>query len=142
MARTAFSNKLIASLLVVAGVVIGVIFAARAGGIGAGILAAIAVACAVALVARVERDSSEALSLSRVFDGALLALPGALVVYFSFDSGGYFPASPAFAAILLIVVLILRHTLGDEPFIAFSRPLAVAVGALGLFAAWQLLSAL
>jgi O-antigen ligase len=141
MPRAQLFNKLMASLLVVAAGVVGVYFAARAGGAGAGVLATIALACAVALVARVEPASSEALSLSLVFDGVLLALPGALVVYFSFDSGGYFPASPAFAAILLIVVLILRVTLVDEPFIAFSRPLAIAAGALGLFALWTLLSA-
>ena len=141
MPRKAFNNKLIASLLVVAAGAVGVFFAARAGGLWAGILAAVALVCAVALVARVEPESSESLSLGQVFDGVLLALPGALVAYFSFDSGGYFPASPAFAAILLIVVLVLRITLVDDPFISFSRPLAIAVGALGAFALWTLLSA-
>src|SRR3954464_2543662 len=142
MPRAAFNNKLIAYLLVLAAGVIGILFAARAGGLWAGVMAAIALACAVALVARVERASSEALSLSQVFDGILLALPGALIVYFSFDSGGYFPASPAFAAILLIVILVWRVTLIEEPFIAYSKPLALAAGALGLFALWILLSAL
>ena len=126
------TTKLTTALLVLIAGAIGVVFAARAGGTGAAVLAAIAIVCAVALVARVEPASTEALSVGSVFDGALLALPGALVVYFSFDSGGYFPASPAFAAILLIVVLVLRVTLLDDPFIAFSRPLAIAVGALGL----------
>jgi hypothetical protein len=136
------TTKLTTALLILIAGAIGVVFAARAGGTGAAVLAAIAIACAVALVARVEPASTDALSLGAVFDGALLALPGALIVYFSFDSGGYFPASPAFAAILLIVVLVLRVTLVDDPFIAFSRPLAVAAGALGLFACWTLLSAL
>jgi hypothetical protein len=136
------TSKLTASLLVLVAGAIGVFFAVRAGGVGAGLLAAVAAASAVALVARVEPASTDALSLSQVFDGVLLVLPGALVVYFSFDSGGYFPASPAFACILLIVVLVLRVTLVDEPFIAFSRPFALAVGALGAFALWQLLSAI
>ena len=135
------TSKLTASLLVLVAGAVGVFFAARAGGVAAGLLAAVAGACAVALIARVEPASSDALSLSQVFDGVLLVLPGALVVYFSFDSGGYFPSSPAFACILLLVVLVLRVTLVDEPFIAFSRPLALAIGALGLFALWELLSA-
>lgn len=141
MPRTQLSNKFFVSLLVVAAGALGVFFAARAGGPTAGVLAAIAIGCAVALIARVEPTSSEAVSVGQIFDGFLLALPGALVVYFSFDSGGYFPASPAFAGILLVVVLILRITLVDEPFIGFSRPLAIAAGALALFALWTLLSA-
>lgn len=126
-------------LLVAAGA-LGVYFAARAGGSTAGILAAVAVTCGVLLVLRMQPASTEALSLSQAFDAALLALPGALIVYFAFDSGGYFPSSPAFAAILLIFVLILRVTLVDQPFIAFSRPLAIAVSAMGLLTAWTLLS--
>ena len=102
--------------------------------------AAIAVACAIALIVRSQRDSFEAMSISRAFDAALLVLPGLIVVYFSFDSGGYFPASPAFAAIVLTILLILRVTLVEAPFASFSRGLAVAAAALGLFAAWILLS--
>src|SRR3954453_17531619 len=142
MPRTQLTGRPTASLVTLAMGVVAVIIAARAGGATAAILAGVAGACAVVLVARVEPASTESLSLGQVFDGFLLALPGALVVYFSFDSGGYFPASPAFAAILLLVVLVLRVTLVEDPFIAFSRPLAIAAGSLGLLALWTLLSAI
>jgi O-antigen ligase len=129
------------ALLLLAGTA-GVYFAARAGGATAGLLAALGLACAVALVLRTEPASVESLSVSRLFDGALLGLPAIVTVYFSFDSGGYFPASPAFAAIVLAIVLVLRVTLIDEPFAGFSRPLSAAVAALGLYTVWILASAL
>src|SRR3954451_15391036 len=90
-----------AGLLLALGVV-GVYLASRAG-TQAAVAALIALGCAMALLLRTEPGSVESLSLSRVFDGALLALPGALIVYFSFDSGGYFPASPALVAIVLVL---------------------------------------
>src|SRR3954447_17391723 len=135
---TSRSTALALVLLVGAG---GIFVAAKAGGAGAAILAAIAVACAATLIARVEPSSAESRSAGQIFDWALLGLPGALVVYFSFDSGGYFPGSPALVAIVLVLVLVLRITLVDEPFAAFSRSLAIGAGALGLFAIWILLSA-
>jgi hypothetical protein len=57
------------------------IYLASRSGAAAAIAAAIAVACALALLLRVEPGSVESLSITQVFDGALLALPGALVVY-------------------------------------------------------------
>jgi hypothetical protein len=130
----------VTTTVLVAGLLL-VYLAARAGGVAAGALAVVALGTAVALSLRSSPGSIEAVSLSQVFDAAVLALPGALVVYFSFDSGGYFPPSPAFAALLMIVVLILRITLVDDPFIAFSKRLAVAIGALGTLVVWILLSA-
>jgi hypothetical protein len=128
-------------LLLAAGLV-GIFLATRAGGAGAGVLAAVALGSAVALVFRMAPASVDAYALTRVFDGVLLLLPGALTVYFAFDSGGYFPASPAFAAIVLVVVLVLRVTLVEEPFAGFSRRLGVAAVALGGFALWALASGL
>jgi O-antigen ligase len=135
------TNKVTVSMLLVLLGAIGVFFATRAGGPAAGVLAAVACACAVALAAQSDRAAAGARSVSDLFDGLLLVLPGALLIYFSFDSGGYFPAAPAVAAIVLVLVLVLRVTLVDEPFIGFSRPLAVAAAALGLYAVWALVSA-
>ncbi len=78
----------------------------------------------------------------RLAGAALLALPGALTVYLSFNAGGYFADTQGLIALLLAVVLVLRITLADEPFAGFSGPLAVALGALALYAVWTLGSAL
>jgi O-antigen ligase len=77
---------------------------------------------------------------SRLANGALVLLPGALTVYLSFNAGGFFPNTDAFVAILLAAVLIVRVTLASAPFAGFSRPLAVAAGAFALYAGWTLLS--
>ena len=139
--RDLTSRLPVLGLLVAAGVA-AIYFAARAGGTGAGLLTAVAAGCALALALRVETGSVETVSLQSVSDAALIALPGALVIYLSFDTGGYFPASPAFVAIVLVAVLVLRITLVDQPFEGVSRALATAVAALGLLACWALLSAL
>src|SRR3954454_4477911 len=128
------------SLVLLIGVA-AVIAAASAGGLRAGVLAAVAVACAAALLIRRDGTATGATSTAAAFDAALLGLPGALVVYFSFNSGGYFPDPPAVVAILMVLVLLLRLALVDAHFAAFSTPLAVAAGALGLLTVWILLSA-
>ena len=128
------------ALLVVAGS-LGVYVAARAGGALAGVLAAGAAGCAVLLLAREAAAAEEAPSAGQVLDAVLLAVPGLLTVYFSFSAGGYFPGEPALGAILLLVLLLLRTTLAAAPFAGFSRPLAVAAGALSLFALLTLASA-
>src|SRR5580765_7140694 len=140
--RRSLTNRPLAIGLVLLTGAVGVVFAARTGGAAAAVLAAIAVACAVGLVVRIEPASAESRSISQIFDWALLALPAALVIYFSFDSGGYFPASPAFVAIVLVIILVLRVTLVDEPFSASTAGLAVAACALGSFVLWVLVSAL
>src|SRR3954471_18885984 len=128
-------------LLLAAGA-LGTYFAARAGGAGAAALAVIAVVCGAGLVLTATRESAAEFTLAQAVDGLLLLLPGALIVYLSFNEGGYFADTPAIAAILLVVVLVVRVTLVDEPFAGFSMPLAIAAGSLGLFAVWILLSAL
>lgn len=138
MLRSAAIRTVTAGGLTLLGIV-GVWAAARAGGAGPAALAAVAAASGVALVLQV-RTTADVTTLARVFDGVLLLLPGALVVYFSFNSGGYFPGTPAVAAILLVVALVLRLTLVEQPFGAFSMPLAVAAGTLGLLSLWILLS--
>jgi hypothetical protein len=69
-------------------------------------------------------------------------LPGALVLYFGFNGGGFFAGTVGFACVILIQLLILRVLLGDQPFEGFSRGVAVVGGALAAFATWVLLSGL
>jgi O-antigen ligase len=88
-------------------------------------------------------DTGRAMSMaSRLATGALLLLPGVLTVYLSFNAGGFFPNTQAFVAILLAAVLTAHICLATSPFAGFSRPLAIAVGGLALYAGWTLLSGL
>ncbi len=73
---------------------------------------------------------------------ALILLAPVVVVYLSFNAGGYFPSATGFAAVVLAQALILRTTLAGRPFEGVGRTLAVPLGGLGLFAAWQLASVL
>jgi hypothetical protein len=71
---------------------------------------------------------------------ALALLPGALTVYYSFESGGYYAAQPAVTAILLLLVLAGRILIMARPARGFNRLLGVAVAAFAAFALWTLLS--
>jgi O-antigen ligase len=126
--------------LILAGIV-GIYFAGRAGGTTAAALAAVAVGCAGALILRGERADSAAMPAEAILDNVLLALPAALVIYLSIDKGGYFPTGPAVAAVLLVVAMVLRITLVEEPLLGSSWPLALAAASLALLALWTLLSA-
>ena len=75
-----------------------------------------------------------------MLSAAPLAAPGALVVYLAFSSGGFFPTAPALVAIGLAIFLVLRLTLAAHPLAGVSPALGVTAAALGLFAAWTLLS--
>nr|MDQ3936948.1 hypothetical protein [Actinomycetota bacterium] len=81
------------------------------------------------------------MTLPRLVTRLLLLLPGAAVIYLAFNAGGFFPGTPAFAAIVLLQVLILRVLLADRPFAGMNRTLTVAAGCLAAYAAWALLSA-
>jgi hypothetical protein len=75
--------------------------------------------------------------------GVLLALlPGALVVYFAFDAGGFFAGSVGFAALLLTQVLVVRTLFAERPFEGFSWRHAVLAGVFACYAGWTLASAL
>ena len=39
---------------------------------------------------------------------ALMLLPGALIVFMGFNAGGYFPATPAVAALVLAQILLVQ----------------------------------
>lgn len=72
---------------------------------------------------------------------AFPALPGALMLWFGFQAGGFFPAAPALGAVALALVLLVRATTAERPFAGIGRAAALAGGALALFAVWTLLSA-
>ena len=67
-------------------------------------------------------------------------LPGALVVLFAFQAGGFFPSSWALVAAVAAVALAVRMTTVERPFAGFSAWSAVVAGALALFGTWILLS--
>jgi hypothetical protein len=70
----------------------------------------------------------------------LLLLPGALILYLSFNSGGYFAGSTSFAALLLALALLVRIIAAEDPFAGFGLTVAIGAAALMLFGAWVLLS--
>ena len=74
--------------------------------------------------------------------GALIVIGPAAVVYLSFNKGGYFPNTPAFAAIILAQALVLRTLLSEHPFEGYNWAFAVPLIALTAFDALQLASAL
>lgn len=73
--------------------------------------------------------------------GALLILPAALLVYLSFNGGGFFAGGPAVAAVAVLVAMVLRVTLADRPFEGFGPGVAVGAVGLGLLAVLALTSA-
>jgi O-antigen ligase len=77
----------------------------------------------------------------RLAEWGLMLLPGALVVYLGFNAGGFFPGTPALVAVALLLILAARMLVAERPFAGFSGPLAVAAGALALYAVWTLISA-
>jgi O-antigen ligase len=73
---------------------------------------------------------------------ALMLLPGALIVFMGFNAGGYFPAAPAVAVVVLAQILLVRIVRSRNPFEGLAPATLVAIGALGLYAALTLASAL
>jgi O-antigen ligase len=82
----------------------------------------------------------ESISASSLATGALLLLPGALVVYLAFNAGGFFPTTTAAVTLVLLALLAVRVCLARNPFEGFSPQLGIAAGALALYALWTLLS--
>jgi O-antigen ligase len=88
------------------------------------------------------REETSAISLGRVGLIALMLLPGALIVFLGFNAGGYFPGTPAVAALVVTQILIVRIVQADRPFEGLGALTLVAIVALGLYAALTLASAL
>jgi O-Antigen ligase len=80
-------------------------------------------------------------ALDRLSSWGLILLPGVLLIFLSFNAGGFFPGTPALVAVVLLLLLASRIILVPQPFAGFSPALAVAAGALSLYAVWALLSA-
>src|SRR5438128_1790296 len=72
----------------------------------------------------------------------LMLQPGVRVVFLGFNAGGYFPATPALATIVLSQALLLRLVNARSPFAGFAPATLVAIGALAMYAALTLASAL
>ena len=72
---------------------------------------------------------------------ALMLLPGALIVFLGFNAGGYFPSTPALAAIVLSQILLVRIMQSRHPFEGLAPVTLVAIAALGLYALMTLISA-
>lgn len=73
---------------------------------------------------------------------AISLLPGALIVYFAFEGGGFFAGSVGFAALLLTQVLAVRVIVAEHPFAGFSRRHAAVTAVFACYAGWTLASAL
>ncbi len=67
-------------------------------------------------------------------------LPGALTIYLGFEGGGYFPPATGVACVALAIVLVVRLMLAERPLEGFGLRAALVTAALGLFAAWALVS--
>jgi O-antigen ligase len=78
----------------------------------------------------------------RAASALLTLLPGAIVVFFSFSSGGFFPSSVGFAGLLVAQLLVLRVLLADRPFAGFTRRFGMIACLLAAYAGWTLASQL
>jgi hypothetical protein len=67
-------------------------------------------------------------------------LAAALIGFMDFRSGGFFPDTTSIVTLVLLLVLIGFASMAGHPLSALRGRLAVAVGALGAFAVWQLVS--
>jgi hypothetical protein len=64
-----------------------------------------------------------------------------LVVWLGFNAGGFFPGTVGYAAIGAGLALLVWLTTAEHPFEGVNAGLALAAGALTLFAVWTLVSA-
>jgi O-antigen ligase len=94
---------------------------------------------AIRLETRDAQDTS-AVSLSELGLIGLMLLPGALIVFLGFNAGGYFPGTPAVAALVLTQILLVRIVQARHPFEGLAPMTLVVVGALACYAALTLVS--
>jgi hypothetical protein len=124
-------------------VLAALVLALVAIGTGRGLAAALAglaalFGLALALVA--DRYESTLEAVSDVGEHGVAFVPGLLVVFFSFNGGGYFAGPVAFAAVVLALVLALRMSLASEPLAGYGPLAVLSAGALLLFGLWTALS--
>src|SRR4051812_7648344 len=67
-------------------------------------------------------------------------VPAIAVVWFGFNSGGYFPVAPAVVAVALALFCVLRLTLADEPLAGVSWGVVLVAALLIALAIWTLAS--
>jgi hypothetical protein len=87
-------------------------------------------------------DEASAAWVSKLGLVALMLLPGALIVFLGFNAGGYFPGTPAVAALVVTQILLVRIVQVRHPFEGLAPVTLVAIVALGLYGALTLASAL
>ncbi|HEY5194050.1 MAG TPA: O-antigen ligase family protein [Solirubrobacteraceae bacterium] len=86
------------------------------------------------------KDDAAVVSLSQLGLIALMLLPGAMIVFLAFNAGGYFPGTPAVAALVLTQILLVRILQARHPFEGLAPITLVAIAALGGYAALTLAS--
>ena len=106
----------------------------------AAVLAAAAVLFGLALYVQAPRYETTLEGLADAGDRVLALAPALLVIFFSFNGGGYSPAPVAFVTVVLALALGLRIWLAWEPFGGFGPLAIVAVALLALYAGWTALS--
>ena len=72
----------------------------------------------------------------------LMLLPGALIVFMGFSGGGYFPQTPAIAALILTQILLVRVLQANHPFDGIGPWTLAVLAPFALFGALTLASAL
>jgi hypothetical protein len=68
-------------------------------------------------------------------------LVAALVLYYSFNAGGFFADTPAIVAVAMLVLLAARVAVFERPLAGFGRGVAAGAAAVAALAVWTLLSA-
>jgi hypothetical protein len=126
-----------------------VVLVAGTGGGGAAFSAAIATLLALALVVtnreqpRAEQPAEVETRASKrgtAAEWALVPVPGLLVLYLSFNGGGYFPGNKGLVAFLLALAIAARIGCARAPFGGFTRTGLIAAAGLTGFALWTLVS--
>lgn len=69
-----------------------------------------------------------------------MLLPGTLIVFLGFNAGGYFPGTPAVAALVLTQILLVRIVQARHPFEGLAPTTLVAIAALACYSALTLAS--
>jgi hypothetical protein len=93
-----------------------------------------------ALIAWARSGIAAARSAGSTALGVLLCVPGLLVLFFSFSSGGFFPDSVATGAVALAVLLVVRLGLADNALAPYGPAALIPLGGIVGLAGWALLS--